>query len=236
MARRRAALLAAFLFALAVGADGVPTAQEQETAPDNTPPAAEAPAQEKPAPRRPKAVKKPKPPPAAPASNAQKAPPASNPQTAPQGQQPQAAPAAAAPNAQGQRPPAAPAGQPQAPSSYGLAILIQNALTALSQANITGNYSVLHDLGSPDFQKTNPPERLAQIFAHLRETKLNMTPLVLYPPHLARPAMVESGVLHVAGFYDTRPLRITFELAYQDVQSVWRLNGVSVSTEPAPPQ
>jgi hypothetical protein len=42
-----------------------------------------------------------------------------------------------------------------------LAILIQTAVVAASQANLTGNYSVLHALAAPGFQKANPPEKLA---------------------------------------------------------------------------
>ena len=104
------------------------------------------------------------------------------------------APVSAAPQA---NPPASSAQSPQAnrtsvdllvPNTNGLAILIDNAIVALSQANVTGNYGVLHDLGSPDFQKLNSPQHLADVFAGLRERSLNMTPLVLYQPRLSAPA------------------------------------------------
>ena len=55
--------------------------------------------------------------------------------------------------------------QPQAPKPAqidrnGVLILIRTALLALDQANKTGNYTVLRDLGSPDFQ-VNTAARLA---------------------------------------------------------------------------
>jgi hypothetical protein len=117
------------------------------------------------------------------------------------------------------------------PNGNGLAILIDNAIVALSQANVTQNYGVLHDLGSPDFQKLNSPQHLAEIFAGLRERSLNMTPLVLYQPRLKRPATIDDkGVLRIAGFYDTRPLQIHFDLAFQAVEGAWRLYEIAVFT------
>ena len=45
--------------------------------------------------------------------------------------------------------------QPQMPDSARLAIMIQNTLLALNQANLTGNYSVMRDLATPSFQAAN---------------------------------------------------------------------------------
>lgn len=147
------------------------------------------------------------------------------------------APVSAAPQA---NPPASSAQSPQAnrtsvdllvPNPNGLAILIDNAIVALSQANVTGNYGVLRDLGSPDFQKLNSPQHLADVFAGLRERSLNMTPLVLYQPRLLRPPTIDDkGVLRIAGFYDTHPLQIHFNVAFQAVEGAWRLYEIAVWT------
>ena len=58
--------------------------------------------------------------------------------------------------------PAPKAGEPAklaVPDATRLAILVQTAVVAASQANLTGNYTVLHALGSPGFQQANPPEK-----------------------------------------------------------------------------
>ncbi len=121
------------------------------------------------------------------------------------------------------------------PNANGLAILIDNAIVALSQANITGNYSVLHDLGSPDFQQTNPPQRLAEIFKSQRERNLNLTPLVLFQPKMKRPAIIDDkGVMRVAGFYDTQPLQVHFNLGFQAVNGAWRLYEIALWTTAQP--
>src|ERR1700694_5457983 len=41
-----------------------------------------------------------------------------------------------------------------------MAMLIQTSVVALSQANLTGNFTVLHALGAPGFQQANPPTKL----------------------------------------------------------------------------
>ena len=52
----------------------------------------------------------------------------------------------------------------------GVLILVRSTLLALDQANKTGNYTVLRDLGAPGFQ-TNTAARLAEIFAYQRNPK-----------------------------------------------------------------
>jgi hypothetical protein len=146
-------------------------------------------------------------------------------------------PAGAAPQAKTSASPAQPSKASQAlarllvPNANGLAILIDNAIVALSQANVTDNYGVLHDLGSPDFQKLNSPQHLADVFAGLRERSLNMTPLVLFQPKLLRPAAIDAkGILRIAGLYETHPLQIDFNLGFQAVEDAWRLYEIAVWT------
>src|SRR4051794_31643976 len=43
-------------------------------------------------------------------------------------------------------------------------ILVKNALLAVNQGNLTGNYTVLRDLASPGFREKNSAADLAAIF------------------------------------------------------------------------
>ena len=54
-------------------------------------------------------------------------------------------------------------------------ILIRSTLLALDQANKTGNYTVLRDLGAPGFQATNNPAQLGDIFANLRRERIDLS-------------------------------------------------------------
>lgn len=126
------------------------------------------------------------------------------------------------------------ASQLMVPDSQGLAVLIQNSLIALNHANLTGNYSVLRDLAAPGFQKLNSPKQLAASFADLRVRNVNLSPIVLYQPKLVGDPVIDQGFLRMAGFYETRPLQVHFNLVFQPVAAVWRLFEISVWTAVLP--
>ena len=110
-------------------------------------------------------------------------------------------------------------------------MLIQTAVVALSQANLTGNFSVLHALGAPGFQQSNSPAKLAEVFKSLREQNIDLTPVILFSPVLLRePVINEQGMLHLVGYYKTAPQQVNFEVLFQPVQGQWRLFGLSVRT------
>jgi len=124
--------------------------------------------------------------------------------------------------------------KPSVPDPNALTILIRNSMVALNDANITGNYTVFRDLGSPEFQKANTSARLAVIFVPLRQRKLNLGPIVLFTPKLAKPAAIDDkDVLRLTGFFPTQPLRVNFNLGYQNVEGAWRLFDISISTTQA---
>ena len=66
----------------------------------------------------------------------------------------------------------------------GVIILIRSSLIALDQANKTGNYTVLRDLGAPNFQATNTAARLGDIFAALRRDKVDLSGVAALDPQL----------------------------------------------------
>jgi len=117
-------------------------------------------------------------------------------------------------------------------------ILIRSTLLALDQANKTGNYTVLRDLGAPAFQ-SNTDARLAEIFAAQRRDKLDLSGVAVLDPQLSLlPEIEPNGVMRLAGFFPSVPTQVNFELAFAPVEGQWRLFGVSVgvgSASPAPP-
>ena len=121
--------------------------------------------------------------------------------------------------------------KPAMPDGLALTVLVRNTMAALNDANITGNYTVFRDLGSPDFQKANTSAKLAGIFTSLRARKLNLGPIILFTPKLTKDAVVdEENVLRLTGFFPTKPLRVNFALGYQNVDGAWRLFDISIST------
>jgi hypothetical protein len=122
------------------------------------------------------------------------------------------------------------------PDNSKLTLMIQLHVAALGLANLTGNYTVLHALGSPTFQAENSPAKLAENFAPFRTKGIDISPAMLFPPILVGEAKAEpKDIIRVAGFYNTSPQRIAFEIAFQAVNNAWRLADIKVQTVvPAP--
>ena len=110
----------------------------------------------------------------------------------------------------------------------GVMILIRETLLALDQANKTGNYTVLRDLGSPAFQQNNAA-RLGEIFASERRDNLDLSGVAVLDPQLSLLPQIEAnGLLHMSGFFPSAPEQINFDVAYAPVNGQWRLFGISV--------
>lgn len=115
--------------------------------------------------------------------------------------------------------------------------LIRSTLLTLNDANRSGNYTVLRDLAAPDFQARNSPADLAGSFSDLRTRKFDLFAVALAAPQLtATPALDANGMLRLAAAFPTRPLRIDFDLLFQNVGGQWRLYGIAVATPQAPAQ
>ena len=121
-------------------------------------------------------------------------------------------------------------------------ILIRSTLLAVDQANKTGNYTVLRDIGAPGFQ-TNTAARLGEIFAKLRNDNLDLSGVAVIDPQLnLLPQIEANGLMHMAGFFPSVPTQVNFDLSFAPVNGQWRLFGISVSigqsgpAAPEPPQ
>lgn len=116
-----------------------------------------------------------------------------------------------------------------------LLILIKSTIIAVQQANQTGNYSVLRDMGSPIFRERFDQAKLTAIFANLRNRGLSLYPVLFLGPNLSKqPDMTEGHQLHLTGYFATQPLQIQFEMLFLYLDGVWRLDGLSVDGVPAP--
>ncbi|WP_441238468.1 hypothetical protein [Bradyrhizobium sp. 930_D9_N1_4] len=117
----------------------------------------------------------------------------------------------------------------------GVLMLIRSTLLALDQANKTGNYTVLRDLGAPGFQ-ANTAARLAEIFAKQRGDKLDLSGVAVIDPQLSLLPQIEpNGLLHMAGFFPSVPSQVNFELLFAPVDGQWRVFGVSLSVGQSAP-
>lgn len=131
-----------------------------------------------------------------------------------------------------------PATQPQ-PAQIdrnGVLILVRSTLLAVQDANVTGNYTVLRDLGAPGFQAANTAVRLGEIFANLRAQNIDLSGVAVLEPQLTLLPQIEAnGMMRMAGFFPSVPLQLNFELLFAPVAGRWRLFGISLGVGNASP-
>jgi hypothetical protein len=114
-------------------------------------------------------------------------------------------------------------------------MLVRSALLALDQANKTGNYTVLRDLGAPGFQ-VNTAARLAEIFAKQRNDNLDLAGVAVIEPQLSLLPQIEpNGLMRMAGFFPSVSSQVNFELLFAPVNGQWKLFGISVAVGQAGP-
>ncbi len=119
------------------------------------------------------------------------------------------------------------------PDQYKLNMMIRTAIIALNQANLTGNYTVLRDLGVTSFRLSNDASRLAEIFVDLRRRKIDLSPILFFMPKLVSPPQInERGLIRLVGYFETAPERINFDIYYAFEAGQWRLFGIGVLLKP----
>ena len=155
-------------------------------------------------------------PPAAAAASAQPAPPAA---AAPPASAPVVGPVAGAPSTD----------DIARQNAIIVSTLIRSTLIALHQANLTGNYTVLRDLAAPSFRDKNSAADLANIFASLRDQKVDLSVAAVLEAQLTgAPSLDENRMLRLSGTLPTKPNPISFQLAYQALDGSSRLSGIAV--------
>ncbi|WP_062227437.1 hypothetical protein [Aureimonas frigidaquae] len=113
-----------------------------------------------------------------------------------------------------------------------VATLIRAVLIALHQANATGNYTVLSQLGAPSFTVRNSAADLSLAFADLRRRKIDLQAVAVLQPDITfGPVLDEQGLLRISGRFATVPEPIRFELIWQVVDKVWRPIGIVVTPD-----
>lgn len=118
----------------------------------------------------------------------------------------------------------------------GVLMLVRTTLLALDQANKTGNYTVLRDLGAPAF-RSNDPSQLADIFAPHRREALDLAAVAVLEPQLTLLPQIEpSGMLNMAGFFPSVPMQVNFQLLFVPENRKWKIYGISVNLSPGGPQ
>lgn len=106
--------------------------------------------------------------------------------------------------------------------------LVWSTMAALHHANVTGNYTVLRDLGTQSFQANNNPARLIDVFQALRTSGVDVSAVLLIPPvYEISPAVAANGTVRMRGAFPIRPTGVAFDLIFQNISGSWRILGIS---------
>ena len=128
------------------------------------------------------------------------------------------------------KPLAVPSPRPTVPPPEELLMLIRETLLALRKAVHTGNFTVLHALGSPSFQVANSPQRLGIAFADLSNPNIRLCRIAIVAPVMSEPpSITPENRLRLAGSFPSNPPLIKFHLLFEHINGHWRLFAMSIN-------
>src|SRR6266850_2731298 len=81
--------------------------------------------------------------------------------------------------------------QNKVPSERALETLVKTSLLSFNDANMTGNYTVLHARLSKPFREQFPPERLKETFKDFSQKHIDIHVVAAYGPSYAAPPAID---------------------------------------------
>ena len=125
--------------------------------------------------------------------------------------------------------------QNKVPSDRVLEALVKVSLLTLNDANVTGNYSVLHAKLSKPFREQFSPEKLKETFREFSRKNADYDIIAaMTPAYDPKPVVDEDGKLVVKGTFPTEPSRLFFELDFIPSDGEWKLIRIHVKVDPKP--
>jgi hypothetical protein len=119
------------------------------------------------------------------------------------------------------------------PSAVQQEILIKTTLLTLNDANVTGNYTVLHAKTAKPLREQFNPDRLKQTFKGFADQKADWGLIAAKPPIATVEAKIDNrGVLLLRGYFDTAPSRLFYELDFLPSEGEWKPIRLNVNAKP----
>jgi hypothetical protein len=102
-------------------------------------------------------------------------------------------------------------------------VLIKTTLLTFNDANVTGNYSVLHAKAAKPFRDQFTPDRLKEIFKAFAEKHIDFDIIAAKTPlPTQEPKIDENGHLTLQGYFDTTPNHVYYDLHYILSEGEWK--------------
>jgi hypothetical protein len=124
--------------------------------------------------------------------------------------------------------------QNKVPAARPLEALVKSSLMTFNDANVTGNYTVLHAKLSKPFAQKFPPDKLKEAFKEFNEKNIDIDVVSAMAPVYDEPPRVDDdGKLLVKGHFATEPTRVRFEMDFIPSDAEWKLIRINVKLRPA---
>jgi hypothetical protein len=113
-------------------------------------------------------------------------------------------------------------------------ILIKTTLLTFNDANLTGNYTVLHAKLAKLFRDKITPDGLKAAFKSIAEQKADLGLIAAMPPVASSEAKINAarGSLELRGYFATKPSRVTYELDFLPSEGEWKPALIDVRIRP----
>lgn len=109
------------------------------------------------------------------------------------------------------------------PDAFLQEMLIKTSLLTLNDANLTGNYTVLHAKGAKPFREQFSPDRLKQNFQSFVDKKVDWSVIAAKQPITTSESKIDNrGALLLRGYFDTKPRRLIYELDFLSSKGKWK--------------
>jgi len=118
------------------------------------------------------------------------------------------------------------------PSDDEQEILIRTTLMTFNDANMTGNYSVLHAKASKELQAQLSIEKLFETFKPFRTNRLFFEDIVYEDYDSYEDAKFDSdGALVLAGVFKTDRVKVSYRLEFVNNDAIWKWSGIKVNAD-----
>jgi len=126
----------------------------------------------------------------------------------------------------------APASAASFPSDDEQEILIRTTLMTFNDANMTGNYSVLHAKASKEVQAQLSIEKLFETFKPFRTNQLFFEDIIYEDYDSYEDAKLDDeGALVLAGVFKTDSIRVKYRLRFVKNDAAWKWLGINADVQ-----
>ena len=112
--------------------------------------------------------------------------------------------------------------------------LIKTCILTLNDANLTGNYTILHAKLAKPFRTQFSPDKLKAGFKGFADQQIDLSVVAVKTPVASTPSKIDDrGVLQLRGYFDTQPSRVLYELDFLVSEEEWKPLSINVRVRPA---